>query len=79
LANVTGVATAAGQLVHRSFTASPNAGGVLTLRFSDSGGDPYWTASAVEVRPSTVAALSVSRSGGNAAQPADGRRIRSTM
>jgi hypothetical protein len=71
LANVTGVATAAGQQVHRSFVAAPNAEGELVLRFSDSGGDPYWTVNAVEVRP-TVAVLGVSRSGGNADQPADG-------
>jgi hypothetical protein len=51
LANVTGVATAAGQQVHRSFVAAPNAQGELVLRFSDSGGDPYWTVNSVEVRP----------------------------
>jgi hypothetical protein len=48
---VTGVATAAGQFVHRSFTAAPTSKGDLVLRFSDGGGDPYWTVNAVEVRP----------------------------
>jgi fibronectin-binding autotransporter adhesin len=50
LPNVTNVATAAGQFVHRSFTASPD-GGELVLRFSDGGGDPYWTVAGLEVRP----------------------------
>jgi fibronectin type 3 domain-containing protein len=68
---LTNVATAAGQLVHRSFTASPDADGVLKLRFSDSGGDPYWTAGAVEVRPA-AAAVNVARDGGDEPQPADG-------
>jgi fibronectin type 3 domain-containing protein/predicted RNA-binding protein with TRAM domain len=79
LANVTNVATAAGQFVHRSFKASPD-GGELVLRFSDGGGDPYWTVNAVEVRPSTsVKPLSVARAGGNAAQPADGTTDTFTM
>ncbi|MCL4207257.1 MAG: PD40 domain-containing protein, partial [Pirellulaceae bacterium] len=68
---LTNVATAAGQLVHRSFTASPDVDGVLRLRFSDSGGDPYWTAGAVEVRPTAVS-VSVARDGGDEPQPADG-------
>jgi fibronectin type 3 domain-containing protein len=49
--NVTNVATAAGQFVHRSFVAAPDEQGELVLRFSDGGGDPYWTVVAVEVRP----------------------------
>jgi autotransporter-associated beta strand protein len=49
LPNVTNVSTAAGQFVHRSFKASPT-DGELVLQFSDSGGDPYWTVNAVEVR-----------------------------
>ncbi|MCL4208006.1 MAG: hypothetical protein KJ000_36425, partial [Pirellulaceae bacterium] len=44
---LTGVATAAGQFVHRSFTAVPDEQGDLVLRFSDGGGDPYWTVNAV--------------------------------
>jgi autotransporter-associated beta strand protein len=56
------VATAAGQFVHGSFTASTNAQGELVLRFSDGGGDPYWTVNAVEVRPTaTVKTLKVER------------------
>ncbi|MCL4207488.1 MAG: hypothetical protein KJ000_33815, partial [Pirellulaceae bacterium] len=70
-AGLSNVATGAGQFVHASFSATPNPQGDLVLQFSDSGGDPYWTVTSVEVRQ-TVTALGVSRSGGGAAQPADG-------
>jgi hypothetical protein len=62
LANVTNVATAAGQFVHRSFKASPD-GGELVLQFSDGGGDPYWTVNAVEVR-AAAALVTVGTPGG---------------
>jgi fibronectin type 3 domain-containing protein len=68
---LTEVTTAAGQFVHRTFTASPGDDGILGLSFSDGGGDPYWTVAAVEVRP-TAAAVSVARDGGDEPQPADG-------
>jgi hypothetical protein len=51
LTSVTDVATAAGQFVHRSFIAAPDAQGELVLRISDGGGDPYWTVNSIEVRP----------------------------
>ncbi|MCL4205693.1 MAG: VCBS repeat-containing protein, partial [Pirellulaceae bacterium] len=47
---VTNVATAAGQFVHRTFTAATEDDGELTLRFSDGGGDPYWAVASVEAR-----------------------------
>jgi hypothetical protein len=68
------VATAAGQFVHRSFTAAPDAQGELVLRFSNGGGDPYWTVNAVEVRPA-VTSFDVSRVGGSVPQPADGQTV----
>ncbi|MCL4202267.1 MAG: autotransporter-associated beta strand repeat-containing protein [Pirellulaceae bacterium] len=68
-AGLTNVATAAGQFVHGSFTASTDARGELVLRFSDAGGDPYWTVNAVEARPSqTATALTVERVIGLVAQ-----------
>jgi hypothetical protein len=50
LSPVTNVSTAAGQLVHRTFTATTNASGELVFQFSDGGGDPYWSVAGLEVR-----------------------------
>jgi len=50
LSTVTNVATAAGQLLHRTFTATTNGSGALVVQFSDGGGDPYWSVAGLEVR-----------------------------
>jgi hypothetical protein len=68
------VATAAGQFVHRSFLATSDELGDLTLRFTNGGGDPYWTVNAVEVHP-VLEELNVSREGGAVAQQADGTTV----
>ena len=53
-----------------SFVASPT-GGVLVLRFSDAGGDPYWDVNSLEIRPvAAVSSLLLTGPGGSLA--ADG-------
>jgi hypothetical protein len=50
-AGLSDVNTAAGEVAHHSFTAIPDAQGELVLRFSDEGGDSFWTVNALEIRP----------------------------
>jgi hypothetical protein len=69
LSPVTDVATAAGQLVHRTFTATTNTSGELVLQFSDGGGDPYWTVAGLEVR-AAAALVTVGTPGGTPAADA---------
>jgi hypothetical protein len=69
LSPVTDVATAAGQLVHRTFTATTNTSGELVLQFSDGGGDPYWTVAGLEVR-AAAASVTVGTPGGTPAADA---------
>ena len=65
LAEVTDVSTAAGQFAHRTFLVTPNGSGQLQLQFSDTGGDPYWTAGAIHIWDSPVKPLTVTGPVGN--------------
>jgi hypothetical protein len=50
---VASTSTAAGQFAERNFVVKAIAG-ALRLEFRDVGGDPYWTANAIEIRPAVI-------------------------
>ena len=51
--SLTNLTTAAGQFVHKSFTATIT-NERLSLRLKDMGGDPFWMLHALEIRPALV-------------------------
>ncbi len=69
---VTGISTAAGQYVHRTFAVSPD-DGQIQLQFTTTGGNPYWMVNAIEVRPVVASFTLETGLGGD--QPADGTTI----